>query len=131
MPKQKIALFGEAERGDFCRCYHCHSTDQLLESCGEPPPESRGIHYGIQALMSEYEILFFRVQEEGFSYQDYFRGIKLLSQICVTFTPIAYCLPGVGDHNILNAIRPLCIRYHSILIANERDLFDFLTSIPK
>ncbi len=124
----KIILFGEAEKGDFFCCHHCRSMDQLLESFGQPPPMSRGIYYAIQALMYEFELLFFRVKEEGYSYQDYFRGLKLLTTQGISLAVSAICAPGVGDAAILDAMRPLCVKCHCIIISNEADLYDFLMS---
>ncbi|MFA6916016.1 MAG: hypothetical protein WC222_06440 [Parachlamydiales bacterium] len=127
-PHARIILFGEAERGDFYQGHFCRSLGQLLETYGNPPPLSRGLFYGIQALMYEFELLFFRVKEEGYSYQDYFRGLKLLEQPGITNQTSAVCIPGVGDSTIMNAIRPICIKHHCILIFNEADLYDYLTA---
>lgn len=123
----RIILFGEAEKGDFYQGHLCRSLDQLLETYGNPPPLSRGLFYGIQALMYKCELLFFRVKEEGYSYQDYFRGLKLIDRSEITGSSSALCIPGVGDSTILNAIRPICLKHHSVLIYNEADLYDFLT----
>jgi len=122
-----IALFGEAEKGQYSRAYFCQSLPQLVESCGNPPPHSRGIYYAVQALLYGCSVMFFRVKEEGFSRQDYLEGLHLLeSQQLVT--PIsAFCLPGVGNSTILEAVIPLCAVYHSVMITNEPDLYDYLT----
>lgn len=121
----RIVLFGEAERGDFFNYHHCRTLAQLLETFGNPPPESRGIYYAIQALLYDFELLFFRVKEEGYSYQDYFRGLKLLGQSNY-FAPSALCAPGVGDASILDAMRPVCVRHNCIILFNEADLYDYL-----
>lgn len=122
----KIVLFGEAERGDYFNYHLCSTIPQLMEMFGQPPPMSKGIFYAIQALHYNCELLFFRVKEEGYSYQDYFRGLKILGQQGSRILPNALCAPGVGDASILDAMRPVCIKYHCILIANEADLYDFL-----
>lgn len=124
----RLILFGEAEKGDFFQGHYCHSLDQLLDMYGQPPPLSKGLYYGIQALLYQCELLYFRVKEEGYSYQDYFRGLKLLEQPGVTNEMSAVFTPGVGDTTILDAIKPLCIKHHCILIFNEADLYDFLTA---
>ena len=78
--RQTIFLFGEAEKGDFCTPLVCKSFPQLAETFGNPPEESLGILYAVQALMFDRELIFFRVKEEGFSISDYMRGIKLLEK---------------------------------------------------
>lgn len=40
-----IALFGEAEKGQFEYPYYCENLDQLAEFLGHPPPESRGLYH--------------------------------------------------------------------------------------
>lgn len=121
-----VVLFGEAERGEFCRGYLCHTLGELLDQLGQPPPFSRGLYYAIQALLYRYELLFFRVQEEGYSYQDYVRGFRMLGQQDVQGGISAVCMPGVGDSAILDAIYPICLKFSCVLITNEADLYDYL-----
>jgi hypothetical protein len=122
-----IALFGEAEKGKFNTAYYCESLPQLVDYLGNPPPESRGLFYAVQALMFERNLIFFRVEEEGFSYQDYFLGLRMLADVDLIPSISAICLPGVGDNEIIDAAIPLCRRFHSIIITTEPDLYDFLT----
>jgi hypothetical protein len=122
-----IALFGEAEKGEYRIPCFCQSVPQLLDKLGHPPPDSFGIFYAIQALLYHHNLLFFRVREEGFSYQDYLLGLHLLQKEHITAKLAAICLPGVGDAEIIEAIAPVCALYHSILIVNEADLYDYLT----
>ena len=119
-----IALFGEAEKGSFNEGLICSEVTQLMDCYGNPPAESSGLYYGIQALLYHYELIFFRVEQEGFSKQDYFNGIKILSESTFLQSIHAICTPGVGDHAIIHALTPLC----SILIMNESDLYDYLSS---
>lgn len=119
-----IALFGEAEKGSFNEGLICSEVTQLLDCYGNPPAESFGLYYAIQALLYNYQLIFFRVEHEGFSKQDYFNGIKILSESPVIRSVHAICTPGVGDHTIINALMPLC----NILIMNEADLYDYLSS---
>lgn len=123
-----IALFGEAERGEFNTAYFCQNLEQLDEFFGNPPPQSKGIFYAVQALLFKRELIFFRVMEEGFSTQDYLSGLKLLEQQRLIPHLDAICIPGVGDPTVLNALQPVFEHYHSILISNEADFYDFLTS---
>ncbi len=123
-----IALFGEAEKGEFRTAYYCQSLEQLDEFFGNPPPNSKGLYYAVQALLFKRQLIFFRVPEEGFSTQDYLSGVRLLEQQSLIPQLDAICIPGVGDPEVLNAVHPICQQYHSILITNEADFYDFLTS---
>lgn len=129
METYTMALFGEAEKGDYRTAYHCRSLPQLVEYLGNPPPESRGLYYAIQALLYQRNLIFFRVREEGFSYQDYLCGLHTLEKQDTISKIAAICLPGVGDLKILDAIAPICEQHHSILITNEADLYDYLTEL--
>jgi hypothetical protein len=124
-----MALFGEAEKGEYRTPCFCASIQQLLESFGNPPPDSKGIFYAIQALLFHRSLIFFRVREEGFSYSDYIHGVQLLQKKELITGLAAICLPGVGDADIIESIHPLCLHYHSLLITNEADLYDYLTEI--
>lgn len=125
--RRTVFLFGEAEKGEFCTPLFCHSLPQLAETLGNPPEESQGILYAVQAILYERELIFFRVKEEGFSIQDYQQGLKLLKNRAATFEIAAICMPGVGDVEILKATSPICHLHKSFLIVNEKDLYDFLT----
>jgi hypothetical protein len=123
-----IFLFGEAEKGEFCAPILCRSLPQLAEMLGNPPEETRGIPYAIKTLLYDQELIYFRVKQEGFSTQDYMRGLKLLENRDF-FSPLsAICMPGVGDTKIIQATSPLCTLYKSFLIIGERDLYDYLTT---
>lgn len=125
--RQTIFLFGEAEKGDFCTPLVCRSLPQLAETFGNPPEESLGILYAVQALMFDRELIFFRVKEEGYSTSDYMRGIKLLKKKDAFHNLSAICMPGVGDAEIIDATNPICSIHHSLLITSEKDLYDYLT----
>lgn len=129
MENYTMALFGEAEKGEYRTAHFCKSVTQLLERLGNPPPESRGIYYAIQALLYNRGLIFFRVREEGFSYEDYLLGLHLLQKQHGVTQLAAICLPGVGDAEIIAAIAPICAIHHSILITNESDFYDYLTEI--
>lgn len=128
MSPYKIALFGEAQKGDFRHGYYCQSVAELMECVGEPPSqESQGIPFAIQALLYNRGVIFFRVHEEGFSIPDYLRGLNLLENREEVTELSAICMPGVGSSEILDATQPLCETYKSFLIINEFDLYDYLT----
>lgn len=126
--RHTIFLFGEAEKGDFCTPLICKSLPQLADTLGNPPGDSQGILYAVQALLYERELIFFRVKEEGFSTQDYMRGLKILQNKEVVNNLAAICMPGVGDSEIIHASTPVCYLHNSSLIINEKDLYDYLTT---
>lgn len=128
MSEKTVALFGEAERGVFQKAYICHSLPQLIDYLGQPPPHSNGLAMAIQALLYNQTLLFFRVEEEGFSLQDYYRGFHYLQENKTAYDLAAIGIPGVGDNELLQASQEICTLYHSVLMLTERDLYDYLTS---
>lgn len=127
MKSYTVALFGEAEKGEFQTAYYCKTLTELEKYLGNPPPQSRGLDFAVQALLFQRNIIFFRVQEEGFSPQDYLMGLKLLERQDVIPHVEAIGIPGVGNSEIIHAMTPFCLVYHSILLTTEADLFDYLT----
>lgn len=122
-----IALFGEAEKGDFHKGYLCENLTQLAENFGNPPLHSRGLFYAVQALLYQRKLIFFRVKEEGFSRLDYFKGIDCLKSLTLVPGICAICMPGVGNGEIIEAAIPLCKNHHSLLIISESDFYDYMT----
>ncbi len=125
--RHTIFLFGEAEKGDFCIPFRCKSLPQLADTFGNPPEESLGLIYAVQALMFDRELIYFRVKEEGFSTSDYMRGLHLLASKEIICNLSAICMPGVGNAEIIEATSPICSLYHSLLITTEKDMYDYLT----
>jgi hypothetical protein len=123
-----IALFGESERGDFRRPYYCQNLAQLSDFLGEPPSEEcQGLKFAIQALLYHREVIFLRVHEEGFSTNDYLKGLVLLEDREKIPNLSAIGLPGVGNTEIIEATTPICESHRSFLILTQHDLYDFLT----
>lgn len=123
-----IALFGEAQKGEFHRAYYCRTLDELSDCLGEPPSaDSKGLDYAIQSLLFQRGVLYFRVHEEGFSIQDYLSGLNFLENKQLFPDIAALCLPGVGNKEIIRATDPICSLYQSFLILSDKDLYDFLT----
>jgi hypothetical protein len=120
-------LFGEAEKGEYCAPTLCRSLPHLAETFGNPPEESQGLFFGVQALMYQRELIYYRVKEEGYSTSDYMRGLKLLENQELFRNLTAICMPGVGDAAIIKATSLICTLYRTFLITNERDLYDYLT----
>jgi hypothetical protein len=127
MEAYTIALFGEAERGEYQKGYFFHELAELVECLGHPPPESHGLFFAVQSLLFHRDILFFRVKEEGYSRFEYLRGLDVLREQRLIPQIAAIALPGVGDEALLDAVTPVCAYYHSILISTEADLYDYLT----
>lgn len=125
--RHTIFLFGEAEKGEFCTPLICQSLPHLAETFGNPPEESLGLMYAIQALLFDRELIYFRVKEEGFSVADYMRGIRLLENRNAFNELTAICMPGVGDIEIIEATNPICSVRKSLLITTQKDLYDYLT----
>lgn len=123
-----VALFGEAEKGNFFQGYYCKSLADLSDSVGEPPSsESQGLYFAIQALLFQYQVLFFRVHEEGFSVNDYLKGLTLLERAENLPSLSALCMPGVGNSEIIQATTPICESHNSFLIITEKDFYDYFT----
>ena len=123
----RVFLFGEAEKGEYCTPIRLDSVVSLAERLGNPPQGSLGIEYAIQSLLFKRELIFYRVQEEGFSHEDYLRGIKLLHNQGFPLRPSAICIPGVGDREVIESLTPICKKLRALLILSERDLYDYLT----
>ena len=128
--RHTVFLFGEAERGDFCTPLICHSLCQLSDTLGNPPEESKGILYAVQALLYNRDLIYFRVKEEGLGLPEYMKGLSYLENKEIPFLLSAICMPGVGSPNILEATQPICRLHKSLLIIDEKDLYDYLTSRP-
>ncbi len=125
--RSALFLFGEAQKGTFCQPKTCHNLLDLCNTYGEPPEESKGLHYAIQALMFDRELIFFRVHEEGYSKEEYMLGFRFLKKHKI-LNLMAICMPGVGDKEILSAATPLCDQYRSLIIIDEKDLYDYLSA---
>lgn len=125
---QRVFLFGEAERGEMRTPICLRSLPAVMDQLGHPPKDSIGIDYAIQTILFNRELIFFRVQEEGFSLSDYFDGVKLLYNSGDKMSLAAICLPGVGDRTVIEALAPICQRIKSLLVISEKDLYDYLTT---
>lgn len=124
----RVFLFGEAEKGRYRTPLLIHQLPQLLETFGNPPQDTFGIPCAVQALLFQREVLFFRVEAEGFSKEDYLKGAHYLGKDGQGLNIAAICLPGVGDTTIVESLTPVCKQLSSLLILSEGDLFDYLTS---
>lgn len=123
-----IALFGASEKGHYGKPLTCKSVQELSDFCGNPPEHTRGIELSVQALLYEWELHFFRVHDEGYSLDDYMLGFKEILKNDAIQDISALALPGVGDDGILEASKSIVNTFGSLLILQENDLFDYLTS---
>jgi hypothetical protein len=123
-----VAILGEAEKGKFKTPHFLKDLSGLIDCLGNPPPESCGLYFAIQAVLFQRALIYFRVEEEGFSEADYYSGFKILENSAKIQTLNALCLPGVGDPKILDASRAICRIHKSFLITTPKDLHDYLTS---
>ena len=126
--KPTVFLFGEAEKGDFCKPYLCRSLPQLAETFGHPPMDTLGLFFAIQTLLFQKEIIFFRVKEEGFSYEEYRKGLRLLQVKEAIPSLSAIYVPGIGEKEIIGEISDICHLHKSLLVITEKDLYDYLTT---
>ncbi len=122
-----IAVFGEAERGNFQTAFFCQNLEQLESNFGNPPKNSVGLHFAIQTLLFDRNLIFFRVKEEGFSTSDYLHGLHQLETQYLFSSLKAIGMPGVGNRQILGASEAICEAHKSLLITSEADLYDYLT----
>ncbi len=128
MKRDTIALFGEAERGEFKHAYWLYSLPEVLDVLGEPPEHSHGVNLAIQSILYDKSVLYFRVEEEGFSFEDYYFALKFIeSQDLVLQRLLGLCAPGVGDCKLLKLLGPVCEKTKSLLIVSESDFYDYLT----
>ncbi len=125
--KPAVFLFGESEKGEFGNPLICHSLAHLCDKFGFPPKESLGIPYAIQTLLYNRQLLFCRVQEEGFSVEDYMKGFSLLKKEKCPPQLQAIFIPGVGNDTIIETAAEVCSLYKSNLVITEKDLYDYLT----
>lgn len=126
----RLALFAEASRGRLHQPQFIRSLPELLNTAGLLKEEKAGLNLAIQALLYQTELLFFRVEEEGFSLSDYFQGLKYLETMKPKkLKPFhAICIPGVGSLEVIEKAKKVCQKHKSILVINEKDLYDCLTA---
>lgn len=123
--KTTLALFGEAEKGSYDTAYFCHFIEDVYRYLGNK--KTKGLSLATQGLTHGYDILYFRVQEEGYSLDDYFFGLQFLNAHTESLQLAALALPGVGDLYVIEAVRSLCQKYHCLLLVSDQDLYDLVT----
>lgn len=127
MTRPTMILFGAAEKGPLCAPMPITSLENLLDCLGHPPKHSEGLFFAIQSLLHQIDLIFFRVEEEGFSTEDYVRGLRVLKQKPLQVPVVAISMPGVGQKDLLHLATPICHFYRTVLLITEKDLYDYLT----
>ncbi len=123
-----VTLFGEAEKGELCIGRFCSTLWQLWDSFGEPPENTEGLFYAIQSLNFGKPVLYFRVEEEGSSLEDYEIALSGLESSIPEQTKIgAIFLPKMGARKVISHCLHICVRHAGLLIMTNKDLFDYLT----
>lgn len=121
-----IALLGESEKGRFLYPYFCKNLEELISYLGNPPKDSKGIDFAIQAIMYERDIVYFRVQEEGYFIKDYFQCLEIIKNKIKKIDAI--CIPKVSNKEVIEKSSLICKSLSSIIITTKEDLFDYLLS---
>ncbi|MBS0615283.1 MAG: hypothetical protein JSR58_01870 [Verrucomicrobia bacterium] len=122
-----VFLFGEAQSGQFRIPTVCPSLEELLRVFGHPPAGTEGISYAIQTLLFKRDLIFFRIEEEGFSIEDYMVGLQMLRKREIPRKLSAICMPGVGNATLIEAATCVCHLYRTPLLFTPKDLYDYLT----
>ncbi|MBS0654471.1 MAG: hypothetical protein JSR46_01730 [Verrucomicrobia bacterium] len=125
-----IALFGEAKEGKLDVPYFCKDLLQLFTNLGQPPEETYGLYFAVQTLLYGWPIIYFRVREEGGSFQDYRYGLRFLRSYPIIQMKALF-LPGVGSKALIEEGSDLCRERKSLLIIRAADLYDYLTDSNK
>lgn len=124
-----IALFGEAEKGEYKKGYLCKELSQLVDIFGNPPEDSEGLYYATKSLLFHFPLIYFRVEEEGSNIEEYLQGMRLLEASPFIDSVSALCTPGVGTPHLVNSIVPFCEEHHQLWLTSEKDLFDYLLAL--
>lgn len=122
MGKGTIALFAESDQGPFKTFNHINSVSSLYSIAGNLRNNS-AYKLVFSALEMGYDVLFWRVTEEGMDTPSYLEG---LSQLRKTHHIIACYLPGVSEAPVLLKLEQLCKEKKSIILMQEPDLYDLL-----
>ncbi len=125
--RQRVAIFGESEKGRFHFLYYFLNLPSLMDTLGNPPDESQGLHLAIQTLLFDHDLIYIRVKEEGFSKKEYQVGLELLNNSGKLDDLTAVCLPGVGSKELVSLSTRLCVEKRALLLTTQKDLFDYLT----
>jgi hypothetical protein len=126
----RVVVFGEASKGAFCQLYRPRSLIELEAQLGHPPDGSAGLYLATQTMLLNHELCFWRVDEEGYSVEDYHAGAQQLAQLDLTHRGFdALGLPGVGDEAVIELIEKALRGVRPLLLLRESDLYDYLSSI--
>ncbi len=127
MTNRTILIFGESQKGELQKFLFLKTLPDLAEALGEPTETGLGIHMAIQAMLFNQSVLFYKVKEEGFNIDHYLMGFKLLEKEFTSILLTAIALPGASSPPILEIADSLCKLHKSLILFNEKDLYDFMT----
>lgn|SRR3989338_4363988 len=125
MEKRVISIFGESEKGEYEKFYPIADLAEAFEILGSPPKETEALQFSLQILGASQPILFFRVKEEGFSFDSYAKGIELLKVNSGPFTIQALFMPGLSDPNLIEKAREACEKHQAVLLITDKDFQDY------
>ena len=127
MSRDAIAIFGETEANIPKTLLLIESLPELVDKLGSPTEDGAAIHMAVQILLYERPIFFYQVSEEGINVEEYRHGFMLLQkQKPPAMAGLA--LPGVSSNAILDPGVKVAKRHKALIIINEQDLYDFITS---
>ena len=127
MAKRTILIFGESKEGQFQKLLFINSLPKLATILGEPTETGIGVHIAIQAMLYNLEVLFYKVKEEGSDEDAYLQGFRLIEKEAPSLILGAIALPGASTPKILEIANSLCDLHNSLILSNERDLYDYIT----
>lgn len=122
-----IFIFGQAEKGVFCRPTYLKNVVDLLHNFGHPPELTSGISFAVQSLLLKKPCIFYRVEEEGYSLNDYLKGLDILKSDWENVKLEAIGMPGVGNPRVIENTERFCLKKRSLILVTQTDLFDYLT----
>jgi hypothetical protein len=126
--RARVVVFGESTKGAFSRLHRPQSLEDMANALGQPPEGSHGLYLATQTVLLQHELLFWRVDEEGFSPQDYWMGAKMLGELTDQRIVIdAVGLPGVGDWSIIESMRRALKGHQPLVLMSARDVYDYLS----
>lgn len=121
-----LFIFGESEKGVLCRPTLCNTIVDLFQNFGHPPEGANGLFCATQTVLMKKPCVFFRVKEEGYSLDDYLKGLDILKNDWKGVTLQGIGIFGCSDKDVIEKTERLCLQRRSLILINQSDLFDIL-----
>lgn len=125
MKQRVITVFGETEKGTFETFYTIQSLDEAFEKLGSPLPNTEALQFSLQILGAHQPILFYRVPEEGFSFDAYAKGLHEIRDHPDSYPIQALFMPGLSDPKLIDEAKQLCEMQKAILLITDKDFQDY------